>query len=114
MDRSQWPALKIRLAKIFKTKSRDEWCEIFEGSDACFAPVLKMSEVHEHPHNCARGTFVDLNGARQPRPAPRFSRTPGEIGRAPAEDGAHTDEILREAGYAEGEIRELRTAKAVH
>ncbi len=114
MDRSQWPALKARLAGIFKTKSRDEWCEIFEGSDACFAPVLKMSEVHEHPHNRARGTFVDRNGARQPRPAPRFSRTPGEIGLAPAEDGAHTDEILREVGYAEGEIRDLRTAKAVH
>ena len=114
MDRSQWPALKTRLAKIFKTKSRDEWCEIFEGSDACFAPVLKMSEVHEHPHNRARGTFLDRNGARQPRPAPRFSRTPGEIGLAPAEDGAHTDEILREVGYAEGEIRDLRTAKAVH
>ena len=113
MDASQWPAMKQRLGAIFKTRTRGEWCEIFEGSDACFAPVLKMSEVHEHPHNRARGTFVDANGARQPRPAPRFSRTPTQVGSAPANLGQHSDEILREARYSEREILALRDNRAV-
>jgi alpha-methylacyl-CoA racemase len=113
MDQSQWPRLKKRLAEIFKTRTRDEWCEIFEGSNACFAPVLKMSEVHEHPHNRARGTFVDRNGARQPAPAPRFSRTPTQVGAPPAKLGEHTDQILREAHYSAEEIASLRDKGAV-
>jgi alpha-methylacyl-CoA racemase len=113
MDASHWPAFRERLTGIFKTKTRDQWCEVFEGSDACFAPVLKMSEAPEHPHNVARGTFVDVNGARQPRPAPRFSRTEAEIGRAPAKKGEHSDEILAEVGCSVGEIAELRDLGAV-
>jgi alpha-methylacyl-CoA racemase len=113
MDRSQWPVLKERLSAIFKTRTRDEWCEVFEGSDACFAPVLSMAEAHEHPHNAARGTFVETNGARQPGPAPRFSRTEAKIGIAPAKVGEHTDEVLAEAGFTHDEIGRLREAGAV-
>jgi alpha-methylacyl-CoA racemase len=113
MEPAHWPALKERLEAIFLTKTRDEWCVVFEGSDACFAPVLSMTEAPDHPHNRARGTFVDVNGALQPRPAPRFSRTPTEVGRAPAPVGEHTDEVLREAGFADKAITALRESGAV-
>jgi alpha-methylacyl-CoA racemase len=113
MDMAAWPEMKERLAALFKTRSRDEWCAIFEGSDACFAPVLAMGEVHEHPHNRARGTFVEVNGARQPRPAPRFSRTEAEIGGPPAAIGAHTDAILGDLGIDAAGIAALREAGTV-
>ena len=108
MDQSQWPALKERLAEIFKTKTRDQWCTVFENSDACFAPVLAMSEAHEHPHNAARGAFALNDGVRQPRPAPRFSRTEADLGIGPAKLGEHTDEVLAEAGFSSDEIASLR------
>jgi alpha-methylacyl-CoA racemase len=96
MDRTQWPGMKERLAAIFKSKSRDEWCSIMEGSDVCFAPVLRLSEAVAHPHNVARQTFLELDGIVQPAPAPRFSRTPGAVQRPPAHAGQHTDEVLAE------------------
>src|SRR5690606_2094154 len=83
-DRSQWPAMKERLAQVFKTKTRDEWVQIMEGTDVCFAPVLNIPEAYEHPQNVARQTFVEVAGVKQPAPAPRFSRTPGAIERPPA------------------------------
>ncbi|MFP6624427.1 MAG: CaiB/BaiF CoA-transferase family protein, partial [Myxococcota bacterium] len=113
MDKSQWPALKLRLAEIFEGKTRDEWCSVFEDSDACFAPVLSMSEAHEHPHNAARGTFVLKNGARQPHPAPRFSRTAAKLGIGPAKVGEHTDEVLAELGFSLERIASLRDVGAV-
>jgi alpha-methylacyl-CoA racemase len=79
MDREAWPALKQRLVDVFKTKTRDEWCKIMEGTDICFAPVLTMKEAPEHPHMAARKTFVTRHGVTQPAPAPRFSRTPSAI-----------------------------------
>lgn len=82
MDRSQWPLMKLRLADVFRTRTRDEWCSVLEGSDACFAPVLDWDEAPAHPHNRARGTFVTLGDVVQPAPAPRFSRTPAETPRA--------------------------------
>jgi len=112
-DRSQWPAMKERFAEIFKTRTRDEWCELLEGTDACFAPVLSMAEAPGHPHNRARGTFVERNGVVQPAPAPRFSRTPPEIQRPPAFPGQHTDEILTDWGVATERIAELRAAGAI-
>jgi alpha-methylacyl-CoA racemase len=112
-DRSQWPALKERLAGIFRTKTRDEWCALMEGTDVCFAPVLSIPEATEHPHNVARGTFVDVAGITQPGPAPRFSRTPGEIRRPPAHAGQHTDEVLSEAGFDADRLAKLREAGAV-
>lgn len=78
-DQEQWPALRSEFERIFRTRSRGEWTELLEGSDGCFAPVLALSEAPTHPHNVARGAFVDLDGIRHPAPAPRFSRTPSAI-----------------------------------
>jgi alpha-methylacyl-CoA racemase len=86
------------LPRIFLTKTRDEWCEIMEGTDVCFAPVLAMDEAPEHPHNVERGTFTEVAGLTQPAPAPRFSRTPGRIERPPPHAGQHTDEVLADWG----------------
>ena len=114
MDKSQWGALKERLGAIFKTKTRDEWSEIMEGTDVCFAPVLSMDEATRHPHNVERGTFLTLNGIVQPAPAPRFSITPGEVQRPPAHAGQHTDEILEDwLGLDSDSIAELRSTGAV-
>ena len=113
MDRSQWPAMKERFAAIFRTKTRDEWCRLMEGTDVCFAPVLTIPEAYAHPHNVARETFVEVGGVKQPGPAPRFSRTPCEVARPPPAAGEHTDEALREWGFSREEIAELRDAKAV-
>ena len=113
MDRAQWPALKERFAALFRTKTRDEWCELMEGTDVCFAPVLSIPAAIEHPHNKARGTFVEVAGIPQPGPAPRFSRTAPEVKSPPAHAGQHTDEILAEAGYDADAIAKLREAGAV-
>ncbi len=79
-DRARWPELRERLAACFKTRTRDEWCALLEGSDACFAPVLDWDEAPRHPHNQARQTFVEIDGVVQPAAAPRLSRTPGAAG----------------------------------
>jgi alpha-methylacyl-CoA racemase len=113
MDRAAWPPLKQRLAEIFRTRSRDDWCALLATTDACFAPVLTMSEAAVHPHNSARSTFVDVNGRIQPAPAPRFSRTPGSIGGAPAHPGEHTREILADWGVSAERIEALVDAGAV-
>jgi alpha-methylacyl-CoA racemase len=112
-DRSQWPALKDRVAEVIKQKTRDEWCEIMEGTDVCFAPVLSLTEAPEHPHNRHRGTFIEVAGIVQPGPAPRFSRTPGEVRRPPPHAGQHTDEVLADWGVAPERIAELHAAGAV-
>jgi alpha-methylacyl-CoA racemase len=113
MDRTHWPELKTKLSAIFRSKTRDEWCRIMEGSDVCFAPVLSLSEAPRHPHNVARGTFVEVEGVPQPRPAPRFSRTDGRISRPPARIGEHTDEALSDWGFPAAEIARLRERKAI-
>ena len=113
LDRSGWPAMKERLAEIFAQKTRDEWCEIMEGSDVCFAPVLTMSEAPGHPHNRARGTFVERDGVYQAAPAPRFSRSTCEIQGPPPVPGEHTEEVLTEYGFSREEVTKLRDAKAV-
>ncbi|MEZ5245154.1 MAG: CaiB/BaiF CoA-transferase family protein [Acidimicrobiales bacterium] len=113
MSRSEWPGLKEELTAIFATKTRDEWCEIIEGSDVCFAPVLSMEEAPHHPHNVARGTFTEVAGITQPRPAPRFSRTDSTIERPPPHAGQHTDEVLAEFGFSGDELAALRAAAAI-
>lgn len=99
-DKSMWPGLKEKLTAVFLSKTRDEWSEIMEGTDVCFAPVLSFDEAFEHPHNKARGTFVEYEGVMQPAPAPRFSKTPGAIQRISPGRGEHTDDVLSEWGVA--------------
>jgi alpha-methylacyl-CoA racemase len=112
-ERAKWPEMKERLAAIFRRKTRDEWCKIMEGSDVCFGPVLSMAEAPAHPHNRARGTFVDVAGMVQPGPAPRFGRSrPETPGPAPY-PGDHTDEALADWGLSEVQIRGLRENKAI-
>jgi alpha-methylacyl-CoA racemase len=106
-DRTGWPRLRERFAEAFRTKTRDEWVRVMEGSDACFAPVLSLAEAPEHPHNQARGTFVNVDGVVQPGPAPRFSRTPARIQHGPAQTGPNTSEALRGWGLSADEIAEL-------
>lgn len=112
-DRQAWPAMKERVAKIFKTKTREEWCKLMEGSEVCFAPVLNMQEAPNHPHNRQRGTFVEVDGVVQPAPAPRFSRTPSAIQRPPAAPGQHTDEALRDWGLSATELSQLRSSGTI-
>lgn len=114
MDKTRWPELTERLAEIFATRTRDEWCEVMEGTDICFAPVLSMDEAAQHPHNVQRSTFVDVAGITQPAPSPRFDRTPGKIQRPPAHTGQHTDEILTDwLGADAARIATLRDAGTV-
>ena len=103
-DKASWAEYRDKMRAMIKTKTRDEWCEILEGSDVCFAPVLSMAEAPSHPHNVARNTFVEHNGVTQPAPAPRFSRTPGQIQKAPSADGADTLEVLTDWGFDEAQI----------
>jgi alpha-methylacyl-CoA racemase len=112
-DRSSWPAMKERFAALVKTRTRAEWCELLEGSDACFAPVLEPDEAPKHPHNVERGTFGEYAGVVQPMPAPRFSRTPPEIASPPPQAGQHTDEALSDWGFSAAEIAELHTVDAI-
>jgi alpha-methylacyl-CoA racemase len=112
-DRGSWPELKSRLGEIFRCKTRAEWCGVMEHTDVCFAPVLRLDEASQHPHNVARSTFVDAFGALQPAPAPRFSRTVPELSRPPAHDGQHTREVLGEWGVAPDRVEALITAGAV-
>jgi alpha-methylacyl-CoA racemase len=113
MDPTIWPQLKNKIAAIFKTKTRDEWCEIMEGTDVCFAPVLSMEEAMKHPHNVERKTFVEIAGVKQPAPAPRFSRTHPEIQGPPPKPGEHTESILSDWGFSSGEIKSLKDSHAI-
>jgi alpha-methylacyl-CoA racemase len=112
-DRSRWPELKERFVEIFVQRTRDEWCDLLEGTDVCFAPVLSLSEAPQHPHNVERATFTEVAGVVQPGPAPRFSRTPGEIHRPPPHAGQHTDEVLGEWGVDADRLATLRASNAI-
>jgi alpha-methylacyl-CoA racemase len=107
-DAQRWLLMKGELAAIFKTKTREEWCRILEGTDACFAPVLSMLEAPAHPHNRARGTFLTLDGFVQPSPAPRFSRTAPQVRHGQHPIGADGEAVLTEAGLTRAEIEALR------
>jgi len=113
MDARHWPATKERFQQIFLRRTRDDWMEVFEGTDACVAPVLTPEEAAEHPHNVNRGTFREIDGVRQAGPAPRFGRTVPDAPSPPPSAGAHSDEILTELGLSAAAIRELRKQGAV-
>lgn len=113
MDMVQWPALKVRLAALFRTRTRDEWIAFFAGTEVCFAPVLAMSEARRHPHNVEREMFVDVGGSPHPAPAPRFSRTPSAVQGPPVKPGTDTETALAEWGFTAPEIAQLKTDGAV-
>ena len=110
---ADWSAAKARLAALFRTRSRDEWCEILEGTDACFAPVLGMDEAPRHPHNAARETFVERDGIVQPNAAPRFDRTPSGIRRPPPSAAGGTRATLADWGFAPAEIDTLAARRVI-
>lgn len=112
-DMRQWPALKARVEAIFRTRTRQQWCEAFSGLDACFAPVLSMGEVKDHPHVRARGTIVEQDGRWQPAPAPRFSRTQPAMPATASVAGADTEAVLREFGFSDSEIAGCIAAGAI-
>lgn len=107
-DRSRWPELKQELARVFATKTRDEWAAIFEGSDACLSPILTSIEAIDHPHNQLRQTFQSMDGYIQPSPAPRLSRTPSSVSHGRHEVGADSDAVMRSVGLSDQAIAELR------
>lgn len=113
MDMAQWHALRERFATLFRTKTRDEWIAFFAGDEICFAPVLPMSEARAHPHNVARETFVDVEGAPHPAPAPRLSRTPSEVRGPPVMPGSDTDAALRDWGFDPATIAEYKAAGTI-
>jgi len=108
MDAHRWPLLKEKMATLFRSKTRDEWCALLEGTDACFAPVLDLDEAPQHPHNQARQAFVEVGGVVQPAPGPRFSRTPPATPAPPPLPGQHTDEVLAGWGFSAEGIARLK------
>ncbi len=113
MNPAAWPALKDRMTDLFRSKTREEWCALMEHTDICFAPVLSMAQAPAHPHNLARGTFVDVGGDCQPAPAPRFSGTPAAQPTPEKAGGADTDAVLASIGFDSDQITRLRTDGAV-
>jgi alpha-methylacyl-CoA racemase len=113
MDRTGWDTLRERFTKMFKSKTRDEWDDILRGSDACYAPVLTMSEAADDEHIRARRTIIERDGVQQPAPAPRFSRTEPAVQRSAPWPGQHTDEALRDWGLADSDVAKLREAGAI-
>ena len=112
-DMKSWPDMKEKMTGIIKQKTRQEWDDIFAGSDVCYAPVLAMGEAKDHPHHRARKTFIDDDGVWQPAPTPRFSRSQASVPRRAAQLGEHTDEILRDFGFSDEEINAKYAANAI-
>jgi alpha-methylacyl-CoA racemase len=113
MDPGQWPVLKQELTRVFKTRTRDEWCAIMEGTDVCFAPVLSIFEAPDHPHNKARGTFVEVDGMMQPAPSPRFSRTAATISHSSRKPGEDSEQVLANCGFSAAEIADLKAKQVI-
>ena len=112
MDKARWPELGTRLARVFAQRTRAQWCALMEGTDVCFAPVLDMAEAPAHPHNAARGTFIEIDGVVQPAPAPRFSRTVPDTPAPVAAPGEHGAAILAGWGWDEAQIAALAASGA--
>jgi alpha-methylacyl-CoA racemase len=107
-DRKGWPTLRERFVATFKTKTREEWTKVFDGSDACFAPVLTFSEARADPHMAARGTFIEVGQVNQPAPSPRFSRTPGAVRGAAPERGQDGRQALTDWGFSPTQVESLK------
>ncbi len=113
LDPRGWSELSEKLEDVFSQKTRDEWCEIMEGTDICFAPVLDYSEAQNHPHNQARSTYIDIAGTVQPAPAPKFSENVLDRPNPPESEGLSTESVLLDAGFSEDEIQELIDCGAI-
>jgi len=112
-EQENWPEMREKVAAVFRAKTRDQWCELMEGTDVCFAPVLDLAEAPEHPHNRARDTFVEFDGVLQPAPAPRFSRTQGGIQSPAAKVGEHSEQVLADWGLESERIAQWRESGAI-
>jgi alpha-methylacyl-CoA racemase len=112
-NKELWPQMKESLAQVIKGKTQAEWCDLMEGSDVCFAPVLNFMDAPKHPANVARNTYVEVDGITQPAPAPRFSRTPSEVRHGTHALGADTNETLSAMGFGEQDIASLREAGVI-
>ena len=112
-EKESWASLRQKLEELFATKPQAQWCELLEGTDVCFAPVLNLAEAPQHPHNKARASFVDFEGVTQPAPAPRFSRSQSSIQSAAAIAGEHSEEILKDWGFDDHTIAELARENAI-
>ena len=110
---ARWPEMKLKLEAVFKRKTQAQWCELMEGTDVCFAPVLSFMDAPAHPANVARGTYIEVDGITQPAPAPRFSRTPSSVRHGGHDSGQDTDAVLAAMGFAEKEIEELKRSGAI-
>ena len=106
--------LKDKLGQVIMQKTQAEWCELMEGTDVCFAPVLNFMDAPSHPANVARNSYIEVDGVTQPAPAPRFSRTPSEVRNGGSEAGADTRIVLAEMGFSEDEVDELKTSGAIN
>jgi alpha-methylacyl-CoA racemase len=113
LTRADWPRLRTQLEEVFRTRTRDEWTTLLQGTDSCYAPVLALGEVAEDPHHQARHSFVTVEGVTQPAPAPRFSRTKEEITRRPPLSGEHSSDVLRDWGFSDEEVASLLASSAV-
>jgi alpha-methylacyl-CoA racemase len=107
-DRSRWPELRSIFERTFRIRTREEWCKVFDGSDACFAPVLSWTEARRDAHNAARGTYIEVGGVEQPAPAPRFSRTPAQVRGTPPERGEGGGQALADWKFDEAGIENLK------
>lgn len=112
-DQANWPLMKKKLTAVMKQKTQAQWCEIMEGTDVCFAPVLNFMDAPKHPANVARNTYVEVDGVTQPAPAPRFSRTPSKVQHGGHEVGQDTDATLSAMGFGEQELEQLRQNGAI-
>lgn len=112
-NKDKWPEYKAKLAEVFKTKTQAEWCEIMEGTDVCFAPVLNFMDAPQHPANVAREVYVQVDGITQPAPAPRFSRTPAAVRHGAHDIGQDTDAVLSDMGFESQEIASLKEAGSI-
>lgn len=113
LAKDSWPAARAKLAEVFRTRPRDHWDALFDGTDVCYGPVLTLREAPDHPHNKAREAFIEINGHMQAAPAPRFSRTAQDFPAPPPEPGQHNDEALADWGFGADEIASLKDAGAL-
>ena len=114
MDISKWPQLVNKLENLFKTKTQNEWNNILENTDVCYAPVLSIDEVRNHPHMKARNSFISIDNVIQPSPSPRFSKSASNMPKRAPSVGENNDEILMNLGFTNDEIKSFKEKKIIN